>query len=172
MCIYHLVRLLNIKQGTNTTNKINFDCNNIPIKLCTQKYCGTSSPVLTSIIITPVTESIIVNGTAQLTAICKDQNNNTMICPTLIWTSSDVSKVTISSSGLVTGMAIGTANITAMSGSIISNPSVITIATGPVVTKFNVFDISNIGVMTIKDDAGTLTKTQACTDMCAKLNQM
>lgn len=91
-------------------------------------------PILTSIILSPTSVSVSINNTTQLTTTCKDQNNNAMICPTLTWTSSDLSKATVDFTGKVTGMAIGTASITAkyeqqspLPISIASNPSVVTV---------------------------------------------
>lgn len=87
------------------------------------------SQVLTSIAISPTTASINVSATQQLSAICKDQNNATMTCPTLSWVSSVQSKATVNSSGLVIGVAAGNTNITAthVSPSVTSNNSVITV---------------------------------------------
>src|SRR3972149_6939660 len=88
-------------------------------------------PVLTTITVSPVSTSVNVNSTTQLTATCKDQNGNTMTCPTLTWTSSDPSKATVNSSGLVTGVLSGLTNVTARSGSITSNSSTVTVSTTP-----------------------------------------
>ena len=88
----------------------------------------TPIPVLTSIAISPVSASINVNSTIQLSSVCKDQNNNTMTCPALTWASSNTAIATVSSSGLVTGVSSGTVSITARSGTITSNLSTITVA--------------------------------------------
>jgi len=86
-------------------------------------------PVLTSISITPTSASINIGSTRQLTATCKDQNNNAMDCPTLTWSSGNTSVATVSSSGLVEGIAEGSANITASYGDITSNTSAVTVST-------------------------------------------
>ncbi len=91
---------------------------------------GTTS-VLTSIQISPTTASVAPGSTRQFTAICKDQNNSSMICPTLTWTSSDISKGIINSVGLFSGIAVGTTNITATAGLITSNIAVATVTTTP-----------------------------------------
>lgn len=54
-----------------------------------------------------------------------------MTCPTLTWTSTDITKAMVSQSGLVTGVAIGTTNIIAVSGQVASNISTITVTTLP-----------------------------------------
>jgi uncharacterized protein YjdB len=131
---------------------------------------STPITVLTSIIVSPGTVSINAGGNSQLGATCKDQNGATMTCPTLIWTSNNPSKVTVDSTGKVTGIAAGIANITAKSGTITSNISVIT-----VIQQFSVKDvtagsvINNVGVLAILDPAGNLTKDQACVEVCRLL---
>lgn len=83
----------------------------------------------TSIVIAPEIVSININGTVQLTATCKDQNNGTVLCPNLTWTSDTPTKATVNATGNVTGIASGMANITAMSGHIVSNISAVTVTT-------------------------------------------
>lgn len=91
---------------------------------------GSTPPqqILTSIVMSPTSESLIVSGTAQLTATCKDQNGGIMICPALTWKSSDSTKATVDSTGKVTAVSIGITNITASVGTIVSNISVITVS--------------------------------------------
>lgn len=86
------------------------------------------TPVLTTIAISPTSPSINVGATQQLAAICKDQNNNTMTCPTLSWLSSNPAIASVNSSGLVTGVSAGgPVNITASASGKTSNVSAITI---------------------------------------------
>ena len=133
---------------------------------------STPPPVLASITVTPGTVSANVGASAQLTATCKDSTNATMTCPALTWISSDTSKVAVDSTGKVTGIAAGTANVIAKSGTIISNTSVITVIQS---NKFTVLDVTpgtvsnNVGVLAILDPAGTLTKDQACVEVCNRL---
>ena len=84
----------------------------------------TSVPVLSSI---QIGLSMRTGRTTQLTANCLDQNKNTITCPTLKWTSDNMNIATVSSSGVVTGITRGTVNITASSGTNISNMFLITI---------------------------------------------
>ena len=58
-----------------------------------------------------------VSDTASLTATVKDHAGVTMIGAPVTWASSDTTKATVSSAGLVTAVANGTATITATSGS-------------------------------------------------------
>ena len=100
-----------------------------------------------------------------------------MTCPTLIWTSDNTSIATVNSSGLITGVSAGTANVTAKSGTVTSNLSTITVTAVPE-KKFSVFNITpgdtanNVGVLAILDDSGTLTKDQACAEVCTRLGQI
>ncbi len=138
---------------------------------------STPPPVLASITVSPASVSINTNTSTQLIAICKDQNNNTMTCPTLTWTSDNPSIASVNSSGLVTGIAVGTANVTASSGSITSNVSAITV-TQPPEKKFSIFDVTpdnatnNVGVLVTLDDTGAFTKDQACVEVCNRLGQI
>jgi len=91
-------------------------------------------PVLTTITISPASISINGGATQQLTSVCRDQNNNVMACPTLTWTSNNTSIVAVNSSGLVTGVATGSANVTASAGGKVSNVSTVTVTTQPVLT--------------------------------------
>jgi plastocyanin len=74
--------------------------------------------------------SVAVGGTLQFTAAPKDQNGSA-IAASLTWNSSVPAKATISSTGLVTGVATGTTNITvsATAGGVTvgSLPSVLTV---------------------------------------------
>jgi uncharacterized protein YjdB len=133
-----------------------------------------ATPVLTSISVSPMTASINVSGTQQLTPTCKDQNSNVITCPVLTWSSSDTSKATVNSSGLVTGVSAGTANITAKSGSITSNTSTVTVTTAPPPTgsMFNVYQLGPDGVTVVKSDNGTQTATQASQSVSNILNTL
>lgn len=69
--------------------------------------------VLTSVAVTAPSTAVNVGATVQLTATPKDQNGSP-IAATVTWSSGATSVATVSSSGLVTGVAAGTANITAL----------------------------------------------------------
>ncbi len=129
----------------------------------------TSQPVLTTIAISPVSTSINPGATQQLTAVCRDQNNNVMTCPTLTWISNNTSIATVNSSGLVTGVATGTANITASTGGKTSNISIITVTSQPVSKIFIVSTIgcpTTTGVMVMKSSTGDHTADEACQEVC------
>ena len=89
---------------------------------------GGVTPVLTSITISG-SNSTTVGGTLQLTASPKDQTG-AAINAAVTWTTSSAFVATVSSTGLVTGVAAGQATITATSGSVTSAPTIITVTTG------------------------------------------
>jgi hypothetical protein len=75
----------------------------------------TVTPVVTSVNVTPGSASVQVGGTTQLSATVLDANGATMSGQTVTWSSSNTGVATVSGSGLVTGVAGGTATITATS---------------------------------------------------------
>ncbi|HJQ10592.1 MAG TPA: Ig-like domain-containing protein [Gemmatimonadaceae bacterium] len=68
-----------------------------------------------SVAVTPATASIQTSGTVQLSAVTRDANNNLLTGRLVSWTSSATGVATVSSSGLVTAVAAGSATITASS---------------------------------------------------------
>jgi hypothetical protein len=83
---------------------------------------GTSSitvtavpPVVTTVTVAPPSVSIVAGTTTTLQATVKDQNGNVMTGQTVTWSSNNTAAATVSSSGVVTGVAAGSATITATS---------------------------------------------------------
>src|SRR5712691_5524578 len=81
---------------------------------------GTSSLTVTpvpvaSVTVTPSSATVAIGQTVQLTATPKDANGNPLTGRVISWSSSDNTIATVSSSGLVTGVAAGSATITATS---------------------------------------------------------
>src|SRR3989441_418547 len=74
----------------------------------------TAVPVA-SVAVTPASASMQTGGTVQLTATPKDANGNPLNGRVVAWTSSNSAVATVSASGLVTGVAIGSTTITATS---------------------------------------------------------
>jgi uncharacterized protein YjdB len=66
-----------------------------------------------SVAVTPSPASVQVGSTVQLTATPKDASGNTLTGRTITWASDNTAAATVSSSGLVSGVAAGTANVTA-----------------------------------------------------------
>src|ERR1051325_5696522 len=68
-----------------------------------------------SVVVTPSSASLAVGATQQLTATTLDASGATLTGRTVTWTTSDGTKATVSSTGLVTAVAAGSATITATS---------------------------------------------------------
>jgi len=73
-----------------------------------------ASPTGTGVLlVTPPAASVAVGDAVRLTAIPQDDGTGTVRAPTVTWTSSDPSVATVDATGLVTGVAPGSATITA-----------------------------------------------------------
>ena len=97
---------------------------------------GTSAitvglPAVASVSITPATASLAIGGTQQLTATLSDANGNVVTGRVILWTSSDPTKATVTSSGLVTATANGNTVVTATSEGKSASASV-TVATAAI----------------------------------------
>ena len=83
--------------------------------------CGTEEstgpvqqPTVVSVVVTPSTAALeSIGATRQLSASALDLIGNTISDKTFTWSSSNENSVTVSSSGLVTAVAVGSATITA-----------------------------------------------------------
>jgi hypothetical protein len=84
-----------------------------------------TNPVLQSITVSPPTPSVAQGGTQQMTAIGNfDDGSTSTLTSGVSWNSSDNTVATVSTSGLVTGVAVGKATVTATSGSATGNTQV------------------------------------------------
>src|SRR6266581_3274303 len=91
----------------------------------------TAAPVpVASVTVSPATASVFVGQTTQLTATPKDANGNTLTGRTITWASSPSSIAGVNGSGLVAGVAVGSATITATSEGK-NGASTITVTTPP-----------------------------------------
>ena len=94
--------------------------------------CGQffpSSDTIVSIALSPTSAQIKPTGTQQYTATGTFGDNSTGdVTSRVTWVSSATNVATINSSGLATAVALGTTNITAKSGSVISPASVLTVS--------------------------------------------
>lgn len=94
------------------------------------------APVAT-VAVTPVTATVLIGATQQLTATLKDEQGVTLTGRQVTWTSADTAVATVSTTGMVTGKAAGTVSITASSEgksgstSITVPPPVATVAVTP-----------------------------------------
>lgn len=72
----------------------------------------------------PASGTVIVGRTLQLNATATDAGGAAIASPQLTWTSSSTAVATVSTTGLVTGVAPGTATVTAASGTVTANASI------------------------------------------------
>ena len=68
-----------------------------------------------SVTVTPASGTVSAGSSLQLTATPKDANGNPLVGRTVTWQSSNTSAATVNGSGLVSGVAAGSATITATS---------------------------------------------------------
>lgn len=93
----------------------------------------TVLPPVATVAVTPNPVGIVIGQTTQLTATLKDAGGTTLTDRTVAWTSSSDVVATVSTSGLVTSMSVGSATITATAEGK-TGTSVVTISPVPVAT--------------------------------------
>lgn len=122
-----------------------------------------SAPVLSSITLSGCSTSIGIGGTCNITYVCKDQFGIIMTCPVISWTSNNPAIAQVNA-GIVTGVASGTATITASSGGVSSTLLVSVQSIAPVLssitlsgctTAIGINGTCNIGYV-CKDQAGNI----------------
>jgi len=72
-----------------------------------------STVPISTIAVTPSSENVVVSQTLQLTAVARDAQGAVLAGRAVVWSSSDATRATVSSTGLVTGVAPGTLTISA-----------------------------------------------------------
>ena len=88
------------------------------------------TPVVGTLTLTTASASVTVGQTVQLAATPKDILGNPLAGRTVTWSSSAPSVATVSSSGLVSGVAMGSATISATSGGVAAT-AVLTVTADP-----------------------------------------
>ncbi|MDB4892880.1 MAG: hypothetical protein JWL61_4735, partial [Gemmatimonadetes bacterium] len=109
---------------------------------------GPPPQVLTSITVTPNPATVNVNGTKQFTAQAFDASNQPMTGVTFTWGTSDGAIATVNSTGLAKGEAVGDANITATSGTVVGSALLHVTASPPYVPpniRFSEIHYDNVG---------------------------
>lgn len=84
-----------------------------------------------SVLVTPAVVSVLIGASAQLTATPQDVNGNPLSGRAVNWSTSNAAVATVNTSGLVSGVAAGSATITAVSEGQ-SGTSTVTVSTVPV----------------------------------------
>ncbi len=90
---------------------------------------ATVQQIATSIDVSPASVSVVVGATAPFTATPRDANGHPVGGMTTSWTSSAPGTATVNGAGLVSGVAQGTATITAASGGL-SRTATVTVTGG------------------------------------------
>jgi trimeric autotransporter adhesin len=92
----------------------------VTITATSEGVSGTATIIvgITSVVITPSPTSVAVGQTRQLTAVARDASNTAVPGVTFVWASSNTATATVTASGLVTGQAAGTVNISASIGAV------------------------------------------------------
>jgi uncharacterized protein YjdB len=85
-------------------------------------------PQLVSITVSPPSPSLVKGNTQQFTAVGTYDDSTTKVLGDVTWSSSNAGVVYVNSTGLGTAVAIGTATITASSGTAIGSTTVSVIA--------------------------------------------
>lgn len=88
---------------------------------------GPTSAAVATVTVSPSSSSIVLGQTVQLAATDADTKGNVVSGQTNVWASSNAGVATVSSAGLVTAVAAGTATITATDGSV-SGSATVTVA--------------------------------------------
>lgn len=115
---------------------------------CNDNGAPPPPPVVASVSVTPNVVPLLIGGTQQLTAVAVDANGTPITTATFTWTSSDAGVATVSTTGLVSAVASGTANVIATEASGKADTVAITVAAAPPplpATRFSEIHYDNAG---------------------------
>jgi uncharacterized protein YjdB len=137
----------------NNTIKIQYDSGDLgQFNIDYISVISESTVVVTGVTLSPATANFTVGGTQQLTATVAPANATNS---TVAWSSSNTSIATVSTSGLVTGIAAGSATITATTqdqGKIAT--CAVTVTAPLVITKYEAENASLSGLSVYNNHAG------------------
>ena len=116
----------------------------------------TVTAAVATVTLAPLAPAIQVGQTQQFTATAKDAGGNPLTGLSFTWASSSTATATIDSSGLATGVAAGTTQITAAAGGVTSAPDTLTVNVAGTVSGTAAMGapLANLTV-TLKDSTGT-----------------
>jgi Bacterial Ig-like domain (group 2)/Electron transfer DM13 len=116
---------------------------------------AVNNTVLSTVTITPsTTQEILLNGTVNLSAIGTNLAGGVITGLTYNWMSNASASVQVNSAGMATGLAYGSANITATSNGIQSAPIMV-----QVIRQGNFTSMNSNGTAKLKIENGTLKLT-------------
>ena len=122
---------------------------------------NVSPAPVASVTVTPSTATVEAGETTAFTATVKDGNNQTLTGRTVTWATSDATKATVNGSGVVTGVAVGTATISATSEGRVGTATVNVVDTKDPVLLSLILSPNPVNVRTA---AGTLLVTVRLSD--------
>jgi len=122
----------------------------LALAACSSTTTSDSPVAVASLDVNPSTVSVVVGQSATISAVPKSASGNSMTARPVQWSSSAPSVASVSGSGLVTGLAAGTATLTATSGGASKQVSV------TVLPQTFVLSVSGAG-----NGDGTVTSTPA-----------
>jgi uncharacterized protein YjdB len=131
-----------------TNIKISY--NNINASVSVNVVANTST--LATVVVTPGTsQELLVGGTVALSAVGQTVTGTTILGLAFSWLSSSTANATVSSAGMVTAVAAGNANVTAMVNGVTSAPTVV-----QVIRQGSFSGQGSTGTAKLRIDAGQL----------------
>lgn len=125
---------------------------------CGSDDTPTGTAAVVGVTLSTPSAAVFVGATSQLTATAKDASGNVVSGATVAWTSSSDAIATVSASGLVTGVAPGTATITATSNGKTATATV-TVTTKTVTFSATMTPAGELGANLIGNPTGSGTFT-------------
>ncbi|HVT39441.1 MAG TPA: Ig-like domain-containing protein [Gemmatimonadaceae bacterium] len=117
-----------------------------------------TAPPVSNVVVTIATPSITLGTVGdQATAVLKDANGNVLQGRTVTWQSSNTTVATISATGVITTVGVGTSTITATSEGQ-SGGALLTVTSAPVATVTVTLAASSIPLGTVGDQATAVLK--------------
>ena len=155
-------------------NNLGLDANAGTATVCNVSVSPWTPPQpapVASVTVSPAATSVSVGATVQLTATLKDASGNVLTGRSLTWASSTLGMATVSTGGLVTGVAVGAATITATSeGHTGSSAVTVTLVSDPT-PLYTLGTGTNYYVAPSGSDANPCTAAAACYTM-ARVSQL
>src|SRR5689334_2085703 len=114
-----------------------------------------TAPEVGSVTLSTSAATLVPTATVSLTATVNDASGNTMSSP-VTWTTSDQSRVSVTPAGLVTGVGVGSATITASAGGH-SASALVTVKDGAVIGVNGGIIVALGGAVTLQVPQGALS---------------
>src|SRR5205814_7057383 len=146
-------------------NNLGLDANSSSATACNVAVPPWTAPPpapVASVTVSPAAPTVSVGATVQLTATLKDANGNVLTGRSVTWASSTLGVATVSTGGLVTGVALGGTPITATSEGQ-SGSSAVTVSLGSDPTPlYTLGNGTNYYVAPSGSDANPCTAAAPC----------